>query len=186
MEKAGRLADERRDPRVESFAPIVGEDPRLLILGSMPGSRSLEAGEYYAHPRNRFWAILEALDLIPPCLPYEKRTMAVAARGIALWDVLHSCERPGSLDASIVEATEVANDIAGLLRRHPCIRAIAFNGAKAENAFRRHVTPSLLQETRQRLKMLRLPSTSPAHAISMERKAEAWRWILQYLDPLRT
>ena len=183
MERSGRLAGGRREPRVESFAPVVGDDPRILILGSMPGVRSLQAGEYYAHPRNRFWTILESLGLIPPGLPYENRTMAVAARGIALWDVLRSCERPGSLDSSIVKATEEPNDVGELLRKHPTIRTIAFNGAKAESAFRRHVAPSLPLKARQHLETFRLPSTSPAHAISAERKLEAWRRILQLLEP---
>jgi len=183
MEKIGRLASGRPVPRIESFAPVVGDDPRILILGSMPGIRSLEAGEYYAHPRNRFWTILESLGLLDPGLPYEERTASLARRGIALWDVLHSCERPGSLDSSIVKATEKPNDIGELLREYPTIRAIALNGAKAENAFHRHVAPSLPQEARQRLETFRLPSTSPAHAMSAERKLEAWRRILQLLEP---
>jgi hypoxanthine-DNA glycosylase len=172
-------------PQVKSFAPIVGDKPHVLILGSMPGVRSLQANEYYAHPRKRLWAILEALDLIAAGLAYERRTAVLAARGIALWDVLHSCERPGSLDASIVEASEEPNDIAGVLEKYPTIRGIAFNGAKAERAFHKHILPSLPGGTTQRVDLFRLPSTSPAHAISTERKIEAWRQILRYLDPRR-
>ena len=170
--------DKARGSRVESFDPIVGAEPRLLILGSMPGIRSLQAGEYYAHPRNQFWPILEALGVIESGSPYETRTAALASCGIALWDVLGSCERSGSLDASIVEATEEPNDIANLLAKHPSIRAIAFNGAKAERAFTRHVHPSLPDARRNRLERFRLPSTSPAHAVLMERKLKAWRRIL--------
>jgi len=168
---------------VTSFAPIVGAEPRLLILGSMPGIRSLEAGEYYAHPRNAFWPIVEALGLSAPSVPYEKRTAALAARGIALWDVLRSCEREGSLDARIVKKTEEPNDLVGLLTTHTTIRAVVFNGTKAETAFLRHVDPALPEDTRSRFDRFRLPSTSPAHAISRERKLQAWRRILAYLDP---
>ena len=161
-----------------SFSPIVGPTPRVLILGSMPGVRSLRAGEYYAHPRNAFWGILEDLGTIPSGLGYCERTAAMAEAGIALWDVLRSCCRAGSLDASIVADSEEPNDIAGLLGAHPTIRAVLFNGAKAERAFRRYIEPGLPSDVRRRITLLRLPSTSPAHAVSAAVKRAAWREVL--------
>ena len=91
---------------VTSFPPIVGEMPRVLILGSMPGVESLRAKEYYAHPRNAFWKILGDLGLCDPSESYALRTASMQRASVALWDVLAVCERDGSLDASIVRETE--------------------------------------------------------------------------------
>jgi len=168
--------------RVVGFAPIVGPTPRVLILGSMPSVTSLEQGEYYAHPRNAFWPILDALGLADRDAPYARRVEELKRSGVALWDSLKSCERAGSLDAAIVSETEVANDFATLLAKRPSIRLIAFNGAKAERAFRRHVFPTLPVDILDRLALIRLPSTSPAHAIAFEQKLAAWQEILRFLD----
>ena len=116
---------------LEGFAPIARADARVLILGSMPGAASLAAGEYYAHPRNAFWSIIEAVWDIPRSLPYTERARSVQARGLAIWDVVARCRRPTSLDADIDRASVVVNDFAGFLGRHPGIRQIAFNGAGA-------------------------------------------------------
>ena len=165
-----------------SFAPIVGEMPRALILGSMPGIESLRAKEYYAHPRNSFWRILGDLKLCDPLTAYALRTASLARNGVALWDVLAACEREGSLDASIVRETERANDIRSLLAQHPTIRAIYFNGAKAEQAFCKHIVSGLPADRRGSYILKRLPSTSPAHAIPYSRKLHAWRIVLQHLE----
>jgi len=147
----------------------------VLVLGSMPGVASLRAREYYAHPRNAFWRIVGDLFGIDPGAPYRERLAALLSEGIALWDVLGSCAREGSLDADIRESSIVANPFAAFLSRHAAIRTVCFNGAKAEASFRRYVLPGLAREG-ARLAFQRLPSTSPANAsISYAAKLEAWR-----------
>ncbi len=159
--------------RVHGFAPIADVDAAVLILGSMPGVASLRAGQYYAHPRNAFWPIVASLLAFDTAMPYESKTRALTAARIALWDVLGSCTRAGSLDSNITR--EVPNDFPAFLRAHRRIARVYFNGAKAENTFRRHVLPAL---DGHMLRFTRLPSTSPAHAaMSFERKCAAWRVI---------
>jgi double-stranded uracil-DNA glycosylase len=147
--------------RVSSFPPIETPAARLLILGSMPGAASLAAGQYYAHPRNRFWPIMGELVGADPALPYSARIDRLSAAGIALWDVLASCVRPGSLDSAIDDASAEPNDFAGFFAGHPRISHVFFNGTKAEQVFRRRV---LGQIPLPPLQLQRLPSTSPAHA----------------------
>jgi len=166
--------------RVESFDPVVGATPRALILGSMPGRDSLEAAEYYAHSRNVFWRILADLDIAPGDT-YDERIAALGQHDVALWDVLKACDREGSLDSEIVRSTEQPNDIPGFLREHPTIRALFFNGSKAEKAFRAHVAPDLSPAQRESIALRRLPSTSPAHAVPYERKLTEWRALLLFL-----
>ena len=162
-----------------SFPPLANAQARVLILGSMPGQASLAATQYYAHARNAFWPIMGALVGAGPELPYPQRLQRLQAAGIALWDVLAECERPGSLDAAIVAASVRANDFAGLLPELPALRAIAFNGSAAEQAFCRHVLPAL---PGLRVDLLGLPSTSPAHAArSLAQKLAEWQRLLNYL-----
>ena len=163
-----------RRKRIRSFAPIADRRARILILGSMPGVESLAQGRYYAHRRNSFWPIMAALLDFDPAAPYEIRARALRARRIALWDVLHSCVREGSLDAGIGE--EVANDFVAFFGAHRAITHVFFNGATAEACYRRHVLP----EVGAPMRYARLPSTSPAHAsLSLARKLSAWRAILK-------
>ena len=160
---------------VQSFAPIEDADARILILGSMPGDASLRARQYYAHPRNLFWRIMGELLDTDPASPYEKRIQALKSARIALWDVLRSCRRKGSLDSNIDHESLVPNDFAAFFRCHPKITRVFFNGAKAEECYRRHVRPATGIGT---IEYLRLPSTSPANAsISYERKLESWRAV---------
>jgi len=167
---------------VRSFAPIARADARVLILGSMPGQASLDAQQYYAYPHNAFWPIMSSLLGFDPQLTYAQRVAALIERSVAVWDVLQSCERPGSLDASIVEATIVANDFAAFFDDHPAVGHIFFNGAKAETAYRRHVLPNLEPQCRG-LAMQRLPSTSPAHAaLRLAQKLDQWRHVALALD----
>jgi len=130
-------------PRVRSFPPIENARARVLILGSMPGGASLAAGQYYAHPQNLFWRIMGDLLGAKPGLSYAGRTRLLKARGIALWDVLESCVREGSLDSAIEETTIAANDFTSFYGAHPRIGRVFFNGAKAQAAYRRYVIPVL-------------------------------------------
>lgn len=164
-------------PILQSFPVLTGREPRVLILGSMPGSASLAAGQYYAHPQNRFWPLMGMLVGAAPTLPYTERCSRLTAAGIALWDVLARCEREGSLDSAIVDATAQANDFSALLRHNPSLRTVLFNGAKAESSFQRSVAPGLGATD---LAFRRLPSTSPANASqSAQFKLSAWREALR-------
>lgn len=170
-------------PRVESFDPIIGSDPRVLILGSMPGVKSLQAQQYYAHPRNAFWPIMAELFAIEWDRQYQRRIEQLQTLPVALWDVLGSCYREGSLDAAISSANMQVNPIAQLLFDCPGIALIAFNGTTAEKLFRRLVWPNVSDQSG--LNLLRLPSTSPAHAsMNLEQKLSAWSAINEHLNNL--
>ena len=159
------------------FPPIIDSQARVLVLGSMPSVLSLQRGQYYAHPRNLFWHIIGELLGFGADDDYRSRTAALHAAGIGLWDVLHACERRGSLDASIQRESMVANDFPALLTAHPNIGQVFFNGGKAAQIFRRLVLP-VLQE-RDHLTLHQLPSTSPANAsISYAAKLAAWRSVI--------
>lgn len=157
----------RRGTRLTGLAPVIAPGTRLVVLGSFPGVASLQAQQYYGHPRNQFWPILSAIwgiDLA--ALPYPERLAEVTARGLGIWDVYASCRREGSLDSAI-EAAE-PNDLASLARLAPGLRAVAHNGGESARAMA--VTRTL------GVAVLRLPSTSPANASwSFDRKLAAWR-----------
>jgi hypoxanthine-DNA glycosylase len=163
--KPRRAAEHRaaeRGPRLTAFPPLLGANPRLLILGSLPGAQSLAAREYYAHPRNLFWDLMGELFGAGRDLPYAERVARLTGAGVAVWDVLHQAHRPGSLDASIHPDTLVPNDFDALFAAQPQLRTVAFNGGTVATLFRRHVLPTLRDTGR--LTFLTLPSTSPAHA----------------------
>lgn len=163
-------------PQVQSFPPVENPDAHTLILGSIPGKESLRAGQYYAHSRNAFWPIMGELVGAAPALPYEARILKLKSSGIALWDVLASCTRHSSMDADIEADTICANDFASFFLGHPHIKQVFFNGAMAEQCFRKHVLPLLEHRP---LHYQRLPSTSPAHAsLRYEQKLTAWENIL--------
>lgn len=168
-----------------AFPPIAGPDARVLILGSMPGEASLRQQQYYGHPRNAFWPILSELLGIPPEASYSERCAALVARGIALWDVIAACERPGSLDQAIRSETIRVNDFGVFFDTVPGIVQVVFNGGTAEREYRRRVLPKLPPPHRE-IHRHQLPSTSPAHAgLRFEQKLAAWRSILDWLatDP---
>lgn len=163
-----------------AFPPVVGDDARLLILGSMPGEMSLSQREYYAHPRNGFWPILCQLLDVAPAASYAERCAALVANRIALWDVIAACERPGSLDQAIRQESIVVNDFAAFYATYPAIDRLVFNGGTAEREYRRRVLPGLPLK-QQGIQCHRLPSTSPAHAaLRLDQKLAAWRAIMQY------
>ncbi len=154
-------------PRLHGLPPVVDRRTRLVLLGSFPGVASLQAQQYYGHPRNQCWPLLGAiLDLPLAAMDYEARLQALGRRRIGLWDVYASCRREGSLDSAI-EAPQL-NDFAALCAQAPALRWVAHNGATSARATR-HVQATGLQA-------LRVPSSSPAHARwSFERKLAAWR-----------
>jgi double-stranded uracil-DNA glycosylase len=161
----------------ECFPPLVGKQPHTLVLGSLPGQRSLQAHQYYAHPQNAFWKIVLQLFGEPSPQPYTRRVKILTDHQIALWDVLAAAERPGSLDSSIVHASARANDFKTFFRAHPQIRRVFFNGRKAEEMYRRFVLPELETDFEE-LSYECLPSTSPAHAgMTFARKLELWARI---------
>ena len=159
------------------FPPIAAPDARVLVLGSMPSVASLNAQQYYGHERNTFWPIMGRLFGAWPELPYDERQRVLCDHGVAVWDVLGECYREGSLDTSIEPESESANDFATFFGEHPRIKAVFFNGSKAEAAFRRHVLP-IVAELGREFHYTRLPSTSPAHAgRTFEQKLTAWRAV---------
>jgi hypoxanthine-DNA glycosylase len=147
----------------ECFPPIARPDAEILILGSLPGRKSLEMQQYYAHPQNAFWKLIARIYGRESLLPYKQRVEILTANRIALWDVLAAAERPGSLDSSIVSASARANDFAAFYRSHPQVSRIYFNGRRAEELYRRFVVPGLSAEFAA-LRYVSMPSTSPAHA----------------------
>lgn len=164
--------------QARSFPPIAATQAHTLILGSMPGRDSLRATQYYAHPRNAFWPIVTTLLGASATTDYAARIELLRTRGFALWDVLASCTRPGSLDTAIDPASIVPNDFAAFFSHHPHIDRVFFNGATAAALYRRHVVPSLDASSRA-IASARLPSTSPAHAgLPFAAKLDAWRAIL--------
>lgn len=160
-------------------------DARVLILGSMPGVASLEAQQYYAHPRNAFWAIMGEVLGFEASLPYPQRLDALMEKRVALWDVAYQCVRTGSLDSAMREV--VANDFAGFFASHPQVGTVLFNGATAEKLYTTRVL-SLNPEGRNRpMQYLRMPSTSPAHAsMCREEKLAMWQQALKspLADPI--
>jgi double-stranded uracil-DNA glycosylase len=164
---------------VHGFPPLCGPDVSSLILGPMPGAASLQAGEYYAHPRNAFWSITESLFGIARVTAYPARVLALTSAGIAVWDVLRVCSRSGSLDSAIARDSIVTNDFSMLLRRYPGIRRMFFNGGTARQLYERHVLTELAKDQRM-IPRFTLPSTSPANArLSLQQKTQAWRVISQ-------
>lgn len=162
--------------RLTGLAPVVGEGARLLVLGSFPGVASLQAQQYYAHPRNQFWPILSAIwglqgEQALEHRPYAERLPVVREHGLAVWDVYAGCQREGSLDSAIANAE--LNDLIGLIRQVPTLKAIAHNGG--ESARHMAITKAL------GLPVHKLPSTSPANASwAFERKLAVWREVFAH------
>ena len=165
--------------RVNGFPAVSTTNARVLILGSMPGRASLEAGQYYAFGRNAFWKIMGDLFAASPDLAYPQRLSKLVENRLALWDVLVACLRPGSLDADIEIASAKANDFNLFFTTHPAISHVFFNGRTAESVFKRRVVPGLAHNP----VLTALPSTSPAHAgMTYEQKLQQWSMIARVLQ----
>ncbi|WP_299176660.1 DNA-deoxyinosine glycosylase [uncultured Chryseobacterium sp.] len=159
--------------RISSFSPIIDHASKILILGSIPGVKSLEKQQYYAHPQNAFWKIIFTLFNEDFTEDYSQKLRILKKHHIALWDVIDSCERKGSLDSEI--RNEEANQIAELLEEHPDIKAIFCNGGKSYKNLQKILGKNF------RIPVYLLPSTSPLHTISLERKLDEWKKIKNYL-----
>ncbi|MFC1602386.1 DNA-deoxyinosine glycosylase [Pseudomonadota bacterium] len=163
------------------FPPIIGCDPKVLILGSMPSEASLSQNQYYAHPQNAFWYIMGRLFSFNAKATYAERKALLIKNRVALWDVLQECERDGSLDSSIIGSSIKTNNFLHLLASHPTIQLIVFNGATAEKVFKKRVFPNLKTQLEQ-IQIIRLPSTSPAMAaLTREQKMEKWSEIVKVI-----
>ena len=157
--------------------PIAAPDARVLVLGSAPSVLSLQRGEYYGNPQNAFWRLMAELTGRPPGESYEARKRMLTEARIALWDVLASAERPGSLDTSIVATTAVVNDFGAFFAGHPLVRAVYFNGRTARAFWDRRVEGR--QALPAGLALTTLPSTSPANAaLRFEQKVVTWTAVV--------
>lgn len=164
-------------PIDQAFPAIENPQAETLILGSMPGAASLQAQQYYAHPRNAFWPIITQLLAQTSELSYHQRTALLQQHRIALWDVLQSCHRPGSLDAKIDMDSVSVNDFNRFYTQHPNIQRVFFNGGMAEKLYKKRVMPTLYPQFSE-LQYIRLPSTSPAYAaMNQAQKLQVWRQI---------
>lgn len=162
--------------KCESLKPIVDKDSRVLILGSMPGRKSLELQQYYAHPQNRFWGMLSVLLREDEPLRYEDKKNMLLRHHIALWDTLSFCERDGSLDSAI--KNEQPNAVCEFLEMYLQITAVFCNGGKAAAAFKKYFAGKLSKNTA----VFFLHSTSPANAcMNLDALANEWQLILNYL-----
>ncbi|WP_294298781.1 DNA-deoxyinosine glycosylase [uncultured Chryseobacterium sp.] len=159
--------------RISSFPPIIDRSSRILILGSIPGVKSLEKQQYYGHPQNKFWKIIFELLNEDFTDDYSKKIEVIKKHHIGLWDVIDSCERKGSLDSEI--RNEEANRIEDLLEDHPNIKAIFCNGGKSFKNLQKILGKNY------KIPVFLLPSTSPLHTVSFETKLEEWKKIKIFL-----
>ncbi|MBD8081281.1 DNA-deoxyinosine glycosylase [Chryseobacterium caseinilyticum] len=159
--------------RISSFPPIVDQESKILILGTVPGVKSLEKQEYYGHPQNKFWKIIFNLFREEFTENYVEKIAVLKKNKIALWDVIDTCERKGSLDSEI--RNEEANDIKDLLEKHPNIGVIFCNGGKSFKNLKK------ILDKNSEIPIYLLPSTSPLYTVSFERKLEDWKILTTYL-----
>lgn len=160
-------------PLLRSFAPIADERSRVLVLGTMPGTKALRIQQYYGYERNHFWPIMFDLLAGGRALDYPEKIALMRRHRIALWDVLASCERTGAADAAIRNGTP--NAIPELLERHPGIHTVFCNGGLSAKLFLQHFAG------RVTVPMIGLPSTSPAHAaMPYAAKRARWKIVIEY------
>jgi len=159
--------------RINSFPPIVDEHSEILILGSVPGVKSLEMQQYYAFPQNQFWRLMFHLFDEEFSTDYNTRLKLLKNNKIALWDVIESCVRKGSLDTEIKD--EIDNNIPLLIENHPHIKTIFCNGQKSYKNLVKILGKNF------KIPIVVLPSTSPLHTVKFEEKLESWKVIKDYL-----
>jgi len=168
---------ETETTQLTAFPPIASVNACILVLGSMPGQKSLDQQQYYAHPANSFWRII-CDSTESAAKDYEARKAILLQKHIAVWDVLLHCERPGSLDSNIKSSSMVCNDFHAFFQRHKKISKILFNGKTAEKVYRRHVEgpqADLYDPLPETPQLYPLPSTSPAMAsLKYEQKLAIW------------
>lgn len=167
------MLSHKMQKRISSFPPIISEGSKILILGSVPGVKSLEMQQYYAHPQNQFWKIIFQLFEENFTADYQKRTEIIRKNNIALWDVIDSCEREGSLDTKI--RNEEHNDIMKILREHPTIKAVFCNGQKSFKNLKK------ILGKESEIPIFVLPSTSPLHTVSFDKKLAEWEILKTFL-----
>lgn len=173
-------APESRRTSITGLPPIASADARVLVLGSIPGERSLALGQYYVGQGNRMWYVMASIFGHDPGRPYHERVEAMKAEGIAMWDVIHSCRRIGSVDSQIVRGSEVLNDFDAFFDTHTAVRAVVFNGQTARTLFDRLGGGDILGA--RGLPAISLPSTSatnarrPPYAL-----VQRWRILLRYV-----
>lgn len=161
--------------RKRCFDPVVDERTRLLVLGSLPGEKSLAVQQYYANRQNKFWLLMsEVMGVELVALGYEARLAALLAHGVGLWDVVAEAHRPGSLDSAIRNRDD--NDLPALLARYPAIEALAFNGGTAAK-----LGVKVLGAQAAHYRIYALPSSSPAHTLSYVAKLESWELLKRAL-----
>jgi hypoxanthine-DNA glycosylase len=168
------MAESAAAPRKSSFPPIADARARLLILGSLPGEASLRKAQYYANPLNQFWRLMSVVLGRSPPEAYEARLAMLQDAGVALWDVVRSAVRAGSLDAQIRD--HEANPLADFAASLPQLRAVAFNGGRAFAIGRRALAGCPVE-------LVALPSSSPAYTLPFPAKAEAWAELRRFLEP---
>ena len=158
---------------LKSFAPIINSETKILIIGTMPGEASLQAGEYYAHQRNLFWRFMaDIFNNGAAFKTYKQKCACLLNNKIGLWDNLQYCERQGSLDMDIKNA--LPNDFEGLLQQYPNVGKIIFNGQKSAGFFKKF-HPQLIKK----IECIEVPSTSPANAsIQLKNKFDRWKKAL--------
>lgn len=162
--------------RKQCFAPVVDANTRLLVLGSLPGEKSLAQAQYYAHPQNRFWMLMSAVIGVQlPALDYATRLQTLLQHGVGLWDVVAQARRSGSLDSNIRDRDD--NDLPALLARYPAIKAIAFNGGTAHR-----LGLKVLGEHASRYHIIVLPSSSPAYTLAYAEKLAGWTALRTVLE----
>lgn len=155
--------------RKRSFPPVVDDHTRVLILGSLPGEKSLAQSQYYAHPQNRFWELIsEVIGENLRAMAYQERLTTLLKHGVGLWDVVAEARREGSLDSNIAE--HASNDLAGLLDTLPQLSTIGFNGGTAAR-----LGLKALKERAEKYRIILLPSSSPAHTLAYAEKLRSWQ-----------
>lgn len=169
--KAMPSQEAQQPTQVTSLPPRVLANCQVLVLGSLPGVASLQASNYYAHPRNLFWPVMGSLLGVNWTSDLEQRVQSLLHHRIGLWDVIGRCERRGSLDTAIVKKSIQPNPVADLVATLTQLRVIACNGQAAYHAWQRYIEPKLVRIPLVYL----LPSTSPANASwSLTALTRAW------------